>query len=168
MEITDLASRKQWVAFAEQLHERFNMNCTIYDASGISVTGEPRWCNRFCPRAKGNADFLTTVCASGNQNFMAQAARTKKPVIGECDAGLLKIAVPVYSNGEFLGTAGGCGRLPQGGKIETFVIEKTLGIGETEIADLTDGLETMTNQQAEEMVAFVERHVAQLMDNFAA
>lgn len=168
MEITDLASRKQWAAFAEQLHERFNMNCTVYDATGISVTGEPRWCNRFCPRAKGNADFLATICAPGNRHFMTQAARTKSPVIGECDAGLLKVAVPVFSNGEFLGTAGGCGRLPRGGNIETFVIERTLGLGADEIADLTGGLKTMTIQQAEEMATFIEQHVAQLLDNFAA
>ena len=49
------------------------------------------------------------ICAPGNQNFMAQAEKTRKPVIAECDAGLVKIAVPIFNKDEFLGTAGGCG-----------------------------------------------------------
>jgi ligand-binding sensor protein len=57
-------------------------------------------------------DSLAAICAPGNQNFMAQARNSQKSVIGECDAGRIKIAVPIFADGSFLGAVGGCGLLP--------------------------------------------------------
>jgi hypothetical protein len=92
---------------------------------------------------------------------MALAKQTRKAVIGECDAGLMKIAVPIFSNGDFLGTAGGCGLLPEGNELETFIIEKTAGLCEEEIADLCKGMGSMTTEQADEMAAFIETRIAE-------
>ena len=164
MDLTDIASLDQWARLEKELHARFRMNCTVYNKSGMAITGKPAWCNHLCPKIKGNADALSAICAPGNQNFMAQAARTKKPVIGECDAGLLKVAVPVFMNGEFLGTAGGCGRLPEGGEVETFIIENTLGLNKAQIDALSSGLETMTEKQAAEMAGFIEERIGQYKD----
>jgi hypothetical protein len=91
---------------------------------------------------------------------MAQAKQTRKAVIGKCDAGLVKIAVPIFSNGNFLGTAGGCGLLPQGGEVETFMIEKTTGLSEEEIAALCEGMDSMAQDQAGEMADFIEERIA--------
>jgi ligand-binding sensor protein len=71
-----------------------------------------------------NKDSLDAICATGNQHFMAQAKQTRKAVIDECDAGLTKIAVPIFVDGEFLGTAGGCGLLPAGEKFRLFCSKK--------------------------------------------
>lgn len=160
MELTDIATLKEWIQFEKELFDRFRMNCTVYKPSGQGVTGKPNWCNALCPQIKGNPNSLSAICAPGNQNFMAQAKQTRKPVIGECDAGLLKIAVPVYVKEKFLGTAGGCGRLPEGGEIETFLLERTLGLGKDEIADLCDGIETISGPQAEDMAAYIEQRIA--------
>ena len=167
MELTDIASLEQWAQFEQELYDRFHMNCTVYNDSGVAITGKSHWCNQLCPKIKGNGDALAAICAPGNQNIMVQARRTEKPVIGECDAGLMKIAVPVFADGEFLGTAGGCGRLPEGGEIETFIIENTLGLSKAEITGLYDGLKPITTGQAEEMAAFIEKRIAQLMDSGA-
>lgn len=163
MELTDIATLEEWMQLEKDLFDRFQMNCTVYSSSGVGVTGKPHWCNHLCPKIKGNQDALSAICAPGNQNFMAQAEHTKKPVIGECDAGLVKIAVPVFVNGEFLGTAGGCGRLPEGGEVETFIIEKTLGLKKSEIKDLYDGLDPMTKEQAENMAGYIETRISQLL-----
>ena len=96
---------------------------------------------------------------------MAQAKQSQKAVIGECDAGMMKIAVPIFSEGEFLGTAGGCGLLPAGGEVETFMIEKTAGLSEEEIAGLCEGMKFMTEGQAEKMAAFIEDKIKRFMNN---
>jgi len=163
MELTEILTKEEWAAFEKELFDRFQINCTVYNPDGIGVTGKPNWCNRLCPEIKANKDSLAAICAPGNQNFMAQAEKTRKPVIAECDAGLVKIAVPIFKQGEFLGTAGGCGLLPEGGEVETFLIEKTAGFTETEIADLCEGIGTMTEDQAQEMAAFIERKLAEFM-----
>jgi ligand-binding sensor protein len=161
MELTDIIPKEEWAAFEKELFDRFHINCTVYSTSGIGVTGRPNWCNRLCPQIKANKESLAAICAPGNQNFMALAKQTRKAVIGECDAGLMKIAVPIFSNGDFLGTAGGCGLLSEGKELETFIIEKTAGLCEEEIADLCKGMGSMTTEQADEMAAFIETRIAE-------
>lgn len=97
---------------------------------------------------------------------MAQAKKTKMPIIGECDAGLIKIAVPIFVNGDFLGSAGGCGLLPEGGEVETFMIEKSMGLSESEIADFCEGLDSMTKEQGEEMADFIKNRIDQYVSNY--
>ena len=164
MELTDILSKEEWTAFEKELFDRFKINCTVYNTDGIGVTGKPNWCNRLCPEIKANKDSLAAICAPGNQNFMAQAQKTREPIIAECDAGLVKIAVPIFSRDEFLGTAGGCGLLPEGGEVETFLIEKTAGLTETEITGLCEGLGTMTEAQADEMATFIKDKLAEFMN----
>ena len=165
MELTDILSKEEWAAFEKELFDRFQINCTVYNTDGIGVTGKPNWCNRICPEIKANKESLAAICAPGNQNFMAQAEKTRKTIIDECDAGLVKIAVPIFNQDDFLGTAGGCGLLPVGGEVETFLIEKTAGLTEKEIAGLCEGMGTMTEDQAEEMALFIEEKISAFMKN---
>ena len=166
MELTDILSKEAWAAFEKELYDRFHINCTVYNPSGIGVNGKPNWCNRLCTEIKANKDSLAAICAPGNQNFMAQAKQTHKAVIGECDAGLIKVAVPIFGDGDFLGTAGGCGLMPEGGELETFMIEKTTGLSEAEILTLCEGMGSMTEEQAEEMAAYIEKRIAAFMNDY--
>lgn len=161
MKLTDILSKEDWAQFENELFDRFHINCTVYDASGTSIIGEPNWCNRLCPEIKSYEESLGAICAAANQDFRAEAKQTETPVIGECDAGLMKISVPIFVEGEFLGAAGGCGLLPESGEVETFLIEKTSGLSEEEIADLCDGLGTMTEEEAQEMAEFIEKRIDQ-------
>lgn len=161
MKLTDILSQKEWAQFEKELFDRFHINCAMFDASGTAVTGEQNWCNRLCPEIKTNEDSRAAICAPANQEFMTQAEQTKKPVIGECDVGLMKICVPIFVEGEFMGAAGGCGLMPEGGELETFLIEKTLGLSEEEIAELCEGLGSMTEDEAQEMADFIERRIEQ-------
>jgi ligand-binding sensor protein len=163
MELTDILTKEEWAAFEKELFNRFSINCSVYNNSGIGVTGKPNWCNRLCPEIKANKDSLAAICAPGNQNFMAQARQTEKAVIGECDAGLIKVAVPIFGDGEFLGTAGGCGLLPEGGELETFMVEKTTGLSETEISSLCEGMGSMPQEKAAEMADYIEKRIADFL-----
>ena len=118
MELRDLVSKEDCARLEQDVFDRHGINCTVFDAAGNGVTGAPHWCNRLCPEIKANTDSLAAICAPANQHFMAQARQTGKAVIGACDAGFVKVAVPILSNGTFLGTAGGCGLLPPGGEVE--------------------------------------------------
>ncbi|MBR9986029.1 MAG: PocR ligand-binding domain-containing protein [Desulfosarcina sp.] len=166
MELTDILSREKWEQFEEEVFNRFHINCTVYDDSGQGVTGKPHWCNRLCPQIKANKESLAAICATGNQHFMAQAKQSHKAVIDECDAGLIKITVPIFVDGEFLGTAGGCGLLPAGGEVQTFLLEKTTGLSETEILGLCEGLGTMTQKEAETMAAYIEKRTTQMVNDY--
>lgn len=166
MELTDILSKEEWEEFEKELFDRFRMNCTVFNQSGIGVTGKPNWCNRLCPEIKGNPNSLAAICAPGNQFFMAEAKRLGESVISECDAGLVKIAVPIFVDDVFLGTAGGCGRLSQGGEVDSFMIEKAMGRDEQEIAALCEGIESVTEEEAREMADFIEKRVSQYVNTY--
>jgi len=168
MELIDILSTEAWARFEKELFDRFHINCTVYNTSGVGVTGKPNWCNRLCPVIKANPEALAAICAPGNQNFMARAKRTGKAVIDECDAGLVKIAVPIFVEDEFIGTAGGCGLLPEGGEVETFMIEKSTGMSEERIADLSASVGTMSDAKAIEMADFIEGRITREVRRYLA
>ena len=165
MLLADILPKEKWEEFEKELFDRFHLNCTVYDISGQGITGKPNWCNRLCPVIKANNESLAAICASGNQYFMAQTEKTRKPFIDECDAGLKKIAVPIFVDGEFLGTAGGCGLLPVNGEVQTFLLEKTIGLSETQILKLCEGLGTITQEESDKIAVYIEKRIAQFMDD---
>lgn len=164
MELTDILSVEAWGSFEKELFERYQLNCMIYNTSGTGITGKPNWCNDICPKIKANKNSLAAICAPSNQHFMAQAKETRQAVIEECDAGFVKIAVPIFFQDEFLGTAGGCGHLPEGGEVETFLIQKTADLSEAEIESLCQGVKTMTEDQAREIAAFIQQRITQYVE----
>jgi ligand-binding sensor protein len=166
MELTDLLPLSAWQKFEAELFDHFFLNCTVYNDSGIGVTGKPNWCNALCPEIKSNPNSLATICAAGNQFFMAESRNTGKPVIDACDAGLLKIAVPIVVAGEFLGTAGGCGRLPEGGRVETFIIQKTTGLDEAAIDALCSALKPMTLADAHAAAGYIEKRLGEIVSSY--
>jgi ligand-binding sensor protein len=166
MKLTDILSKEAWEHFEKSLFDRFQMNCSVYDASGSALTGAPHWCNRLCPQIKANKESLAAICAPGNQYFMAQVRQTRQPLIDCCDAGLIKIAVPIFVDEMFLGTAGGCGRLPVGRAVETFLLEKTMGLSKPRILRLCEDVTSMTAKEAGDLAVFVERQIAHIVDQF--
>ncbi len=166
MELTDILSKEEWKQFEDELFEKFQIFCTVYDTSGTSITGNRNWCNKLCPQIKANKDALSAICASSNQYFMAQAKQTQDAVIEECDAGLMKIAVPITVEGKFMGTAGGCGLLPDGGEVETFLIGKIMGLSEEEILAYCEDLETISQERAKEIASFIENRIRRFIDNY--
>ena len=101
-----------------------------------------------------------------HQNIAAQAQRTRRPVIAECDAGLMKIAVPIFINGEFLGVAGGCGYIMGDGEVDLFMVNKTTGIANEKLINLSDDVPTMTPEQAESLARFIEDEVNQIIKEY--
>ena len=47
-----------------------------------------------------------------------------------------------------------------------FMIEKSMGLSESEIADFCEGLNSMTKKQAEEMANFIENRIDQYVSNY--
>ena len=163
MELTTILTVDQWAQFEKELYDCFHMNCAVLTASGSAVTGRPNWCNDLCEKIKTNENSRTAICAAGNQFFMAHAKKTALPYIGECDAGLLKITVPIFAKEKFIGVAGGCGLLPQGGEVDLFMVSRSSGMDENEIVERCKNLETMTMGQAERMAEFIQQRIDYLM-----
>ena len=98
--------------------------------------------------------------------MMARAMETRKPVTGECDAGLVKLVVPIFVGDEFLGIAGGCGLLLDDSEVESFLVSKITGIDENEIKNLSDDIGKITADKAESLIAYIQEQIGRIVSGF--
>ncbi len=166
MTLTDLLSEKEWNDFVKDLHEKFGICCAVSDAEGAHVSHYENWCNRLCPAIKKKPEAIGAICAVAAQNFTSETKATWKPVIGECDIALVKVAAPIFVGNTFLGTAGGCGLLPEDGEVEEFMVQKATGLDEEKIAELADGIETMSEKRAREFGDYTAARIEEIVSRY--
>ena len=87
-------------------------------------------------------------------------------MIEECDAGLVKIVIPIFIDDAFLGAAGGCGLLLEGGEVDLFSINKITDIDETIIEKLSEEIPVITTQTAETICDFFTKKVNTLVNKY--
>ena len=163
MELTDLASKEQWEEFEKVIHNRSGMNSCVYNNQGNRITSYMEFANEVCPAIKSYPEGIAAICAMVNQHFGAILAKTKQPLIDECDAGFVKFAVPILHNGEFLGTVGGCGHLLFDGEVETFFIEKAIGENDLKLDEKMGTIKKITDKEVHELIDFVQKYLDDLL-----
>ena len=104
----DILPVEKWIELEMEINKRSNLNASVFDANGIRITDFKKWANRLCPVVKANEKGQSYICAVAHQNAANLAEKTRDAAIIECDAGLVKVVVPIFVNDEFLGVAGGC------------------------------------------------------------
>lgn len=168
MELVDLSPLETWAALEDEIYERSGVNPAVFDIAGVRINPRPRWPNRLCPEIKANPKGQSFICATAHMNMANQARQSGQPVIDECDAGMIKLVVPISVDGTFLGSAGGCGLLLEGNEIDTFLINKIVGLEEDRIEALSEGIPALSMQQAEELAAFIQGRIEQIVSDFKA
>ena len=166
MKLTDIAPLNTWLELEQKINERSGLNASVFNVDGVRITEFKRWANKLCPLIKGNEQGQSTICAVAHQNIATQAQRTCKPVIAECDAGLMKLVVPIFINGEFIGVAGGCGYVLGNGEVDTFMVNKTIGIEEEKLANLSDEIPVMTPEQAQSHTEFIQSEIERILQKY--
>jgi len=166
MTLTDLLSEEEWNDFVKDLHEKFGICCAVSDEKGAHVSHYENFCNRICPVIKKKPESISAICAVAAQNFTSETKATRKPMIDECDIALVKVAVPIFVGDTFLGSAGGCGLLPEDGEMEEFMVQKVTGLEEKEISELAKGLETMTETRAGEFADYTAARIAEIVSRY--
>jgi len=166
MKPIDILPLEKWLELEKEISNRFGLSPAVLDKDGIRVTDYKKWANRLCPVVNANEKGQSSICAVANQNMMAQAMETRKPVTEECDAGLVKLVVPIFVGDEFLGMAGGCGLLPEDGEVDSFLVSKTTGIDEKEIQGLSDDISKITAGKAESLGEFIQEQINRIVSGF--
>jgi hypothetical protein len=75
----------------------------------------------------------------------------------------MKLVVPIFLNGEFLGVAGGCGYVLGNGEVDMFMVNKTIGIAEEKLTNLSDDIPVMTPEHAESHAKFIQVEIKQII-----
>lgn len=166
MKLTDILPVEKWAELEERIQKKTGLDTTVYLPTGISITEFKKWENSLCPAIKKNKKGLSFICAVVNQHMAQVVSQTKKPFIEECDAGLARIAVPIFIKDQFLGTVGACGKIMEGNDVESFFISKTTGIDEEEINRLSFDISTMTPTEAEGFAAYMDEQIKEIIAEF--
>jgi ligand-binding sensor protein len=153
----------RWLELEQKINERSGLNASVFNVEGVRITDFKRWANKLCPVIKANKKGQDYICAVAHQNIAAQAERSHQPVIAECDAGLMKMVVPIFINGEFLGVAGGCGYILGNGEVNTFMVNKTIDIADEKLKNLLDDIPAITSDQAQSHTGFIQNEVDQIL-----
>ena len=163
MKLTDFCPIEKWMAFEKNIHEISGMDANVFNTDGIRITEYKQWVNRLCPAIKAIDKGQSYICAIAHMNIAAQAMQTRTPAIEECDAGLIKLVVPIFVNDEFVGAVGACGLLSEDGEVDAFLINKTTDMAEDIIEDLSQGIGTLSREKAEALAAYIQQELLTLI-----
>ena len=166
MTLIDILPIEKWIELEKEINKRSGLNASVFDADGIRITDFKKWANRLCPVVKANEKGQSYICAVAHQNAANQAQKTRQPAIIECDAGLVKVVVPIFVDNEFLGVAGGCGLLLYGSEVDSFLINKTTGIDVGEIENLSNDIATIAMVNIESIIKYIEQEIEWIKHNF--
>jgi len=155
MTLTDILPVEIWGTIETEANKKFGLNASVFDAAGKRVTTQTNGENRLCRAIGESADGQIHICARSHQNISGRARIGAAPVVGECDAGFIKISVPIFVEDEFMGSFGGCGLLPEGEEIDTFYIGKITGMAEAEIEEMGKDIKTISRVKSEEVATFL-------------
>jgi ligand-binding sensor protein len=166
MELTDLLPLEKWKEFEKEITRRSGLDANVFGIDGVRITDYKNWANRLCPAIKATDKGQSYICAVAHMNLAAQAKQTHASLIEECDAGLVKIIVPVFVKDEFLGAVGACGMLLDEGEVDPFLINMTTGINEAEIEKLSSDIGTISLEKAQSVLAYVETKLSEIVSEY--
>jgi ligand-binding sensor protein len=161
MELTNIIPIESWRQLAEDVHKRFGFNSCIYNKENAVIHTAVGWANEVCPLIKAGESRI--ICATSQQNFAKKLLKSRSPVIDECEAGFAKFLVPIFVDGEFLGSAGGCGCLIMDNHIDTFYISKAVGKNEDEIKSLMNTVPRISRDKVTEALAYLQEHIGKIL-----
>ncbi len=149
------------VSLLQRFQDNFavGMNCAsvTVDRKGNPIT-KPSSYTRFCIDFIHKTPMGDSRCAESHNRMGQEAARTGRPFVGKCHAGLIDFAAPIIVNGELLGTVLGGQILAERPKREHYVqVAKELGMDGDSLADAANEVNVteMKNISAAAEVLFI-------------
>jgi len=135
MTVMKLRSSEEWDCILTDFARRVGMPACLTDDKG----NNPRCLlERYplCAAIRANPVAATFICSQTNTAMMAVAGRTGRPLIDLCEAGLIRLVVPIMWAGRLAGQIFACGLASEEEELCSFLIARNLGIAEPEVLEL--------------------------------
>jgi len=168
VELIDLLPIETWTAFENELQEASGLEVSVFNPEGIRITNNKGWVNRLCPVIKAHDKGQAFICAVAHMNIAAEAMQTRAPVVEECDAGLIKLVVPILVQETFLGSIGACGLLLEDGEVDSFMVNRTIGIEEEAVDALSVDIGKVTRAFVEALAKDIQLRIARIVQQYEA
>ncbi len=166
MELIDLLPIDKWIEFEKDIHKRSGLDSNVFNTEGRRITEFKEWVNRLCPEVKADDRGQSFICAVAHMNIAEIAKQTKKPFIEECDAGLLKLVVPIFVKEEFVGAVGACGLLLDDGEVDSFMLDKTIDMDEERVETLSADIKAVTTEEMESLGQYIADQISKIVNDY--
>jgi len=163
MQLTDLAPLKRWVELEKDIHQQSGLDVNVFNTKGYRISEFKNWANQLCPAIKATDKGQSFICAPAHMNIATLAMRSKQTLIEECDAGMLKLVVPIFAGEEFVGAVGACGFLLDDGEVDSFLVNKMTDISESEIDVLATGIQSISTGKAQALGQYIENQINEIV-----
>lgn len=165
MNLSDIAPLARWVELEKDIHRKSGMDVNVFNPEGYRISEFKIWANQLCPQIKATDKGQSFICAPAHMNIAAQAMRSKQAAIEECDAGMIKLVVPIFIGDEFVGTVGACGFLLDDGEVDGFLIYKMTDIEEDIVDRLSQGIPLITTKKAESLSLYISEQIGKITNS---
>ncbi len=163
MELNDLLSVEEWMNLEKEIHERYGLDTNVFNTEGIRITPYKSWVNRLCPEIKATDKGQSFICAVAHMNLAVMARNSRQTVVEECDAGIVKIVVPVFVEDNFIGAVGACGKCLEEGEVDAFLVNKVTGIDEEKVESLARDIGYISSETIADLSAYVEEKIQHII-----
>jgi ligand-binding sensor protein len=168
MKLTDICPVEKWVELEKEIHDRFGLDSNVFNVDGIRISEFKAWVNKLCPAIKATDKGQSFICAVAHMNLAVMAKNSEEAVVEECDAGLVKIVIPIFLKETFLGAMGACGLLMQEGEVDAFLVNKMTEIDEETVETLSEGIGSISPEGIQELIDFIEAKLSDITKNTEA
>jgi ligand-binding sensor protein len=131
----DLKTKEQWDEILDRFARQLGMTTCLTDD-----TGNQPLCHfdRFplCALIRANQTATTFICSQTNTAMLAVVKKTLQPEIDLCEAGLIRLVVPLVRDGRLVGQVFACGLATKDEELDPFPIAKQLGVPEEQVVEL--------------------------------
>ena len=166
MELTDLLSVEEWMTLEKEIHNRYGLDTNVFNTDGIRITPYKSWINRICPEIKATDKGQSFICAVAHMNLAVMARNSGQAVVEECDAGIVKIVVPVFVADIFVGAVGACGKCLEDGEVDAFLVNKVTGIDEEKVESLARDIERISPETIAKLISYVEEKIQNIIHRY--
>lgn len=163
MTLLDICPMETWEALETELYEKFNLQGSVFNPEGVRITQVKNFSNPLCPAIKSLEKGQTFICSAAHMTMTAMVKQSEQPAVEACDAGLIKLLVPIFYKNEFLGVAGGCGLLPQEESVDSFAVSKIADMEEAEVTRLGSDVPPISEETIEQAVDFIQERIQQIL-----
>jgi ligand-binding sensor protein len=132
----EIMSAEQWDELLEELASDSLMTSALLDSQGAVLRTHGRR-NALCKMIRQEGESRTSICSQTSAAMLEMVRVTLGPVIEECEAGMMRVVIPVVRGGVLAYQVALCGRLAHDGQIETFLLSKLMRVGEDDVSDLS-------------------------------
>lgn len=130
-----IKTKEEWESILDRFSRDVNMTACLIDGKG-----NPLLCrlDRYplCRAVRGNQEATTFICSQTHLAMQAVVKKTLRPEIDVCEAGLLRVVVPLVRDGELIGQIAACGLASKQEELDAFVVARQLDISEERVKQL--------------------------------